>query len=201
MSGIAQMHPYNQINQNMMQSFNNWYQNQSLHHHNQMYDPYNNNPPSKPEMHQTPYQYCHRGEGYLENGHSFDKGDRTSSDSYFGQSMMGYNHKSGLNQMGYRERMLKNEPQETLKEAFDSDKGQLISDINSKTKSIKSPFEDRKLNEFGMNDDDSFRGRVNESLGVMSPDLQDSCSVSSQQDQEAEEPGTVYPWMKSSLGK
>lgn len=202
MSGIAQMSPYNQMNQNVMQSFNNWYQNQTFHHHSQMYDPYNNNYPPKTELDQTPYQYDNKEPRYHEKDTKyFDKNDRTSSANYFSQNAMNYSQfhvKSEHNQVDYRENVLKKEP-------FDKTFDRTKEEINS----VNSHFDDDKLltkgTGFGMNDmaktNDIFRGRINESSGVLSPDQQDSCSVSSQQDQEGEETGTIYPWMKSSLGK
>ncbi|XP_008476768.1 homeobox protein Hox-D5-like [Diaphorina citri] len=191
------MSPYNQMNHNVMQSFNNWYQNQTFHP-NQYYEPYNNNCPTKSEP--NPCQYEDRDARYFEkdakyfakDANSFDKDPAKYYDNFLDHNTMNYNHMNAFNQFH-----MKSNPNHTDYLRTNSDKETLnATNFVPKDEAI-SEMVDGKPPGFNMDRNGNPVGLRADSNGVGSPDVQDSCSVSSQQDHEGEDGATLYPWMKS----
>ncbi|KAL1452981.1 hypothetical protein WDU94_007162 [Cyamophila willieti] len=169
-----------------MESFNNWYQNQSFHHSNQYYEGFNNNYPTKSEPLQSPCQFDSKDPKHFEKEVKYFDRDRKYYDNYLDHAGMNYNQfHTKSNQQDYFR------PSLEMKESFDR-RDEAISNESFERKGPNAPFivDSNGNSQRGFADTDS--------SGVASPELHDSCSVSSQQDQDlAEEPGVVYPWMKS----
>ncbi|XP_008476766.1 homeobox protein SMOX-1-like [Diaphorina citri] len=226
------MSPYNQMNHNVMQSFNNWYQNQTFHP-NQYYEAYNNNGPTKPEP--NPCQYENRDARYFDkdakyfdkDAKYFDKDPAKYYDNFLDHNTINYNHMNmkpsfdkdakyfdkdpakyydnflnhnamNYNQMNaFNQFHMKLNPNHTDYLRTNSDKETLnATNFVPKDEAI-SEMVDGKPPGFNMDRNGNPVGLRADSNGVGSPDVQDSCSVSSQQDHEGEDGATLYPWMKS----